>query len=140
MMNIKREFTMIKIIAVMSLMLVSFNLKALDEEKLFVSYCMNFGDTVSSSFESCVNRNFSAVERALEGRAYFSYCMNFGDQVSSSFTSCISRNFNSLRIASGSGFYSECINFDRNRLSTSFVSCVNRNFSEAQRNLSKDLR
>lgn len=96
-------------------------------QKAFFSYCSNFGDGVSFSFSSCVNRNFREAQRELGG--FYSHCSNFGDEVSFSYISCIQSNFRSVeRNADGSLYLSYCSNFDRDRLGFSFVSCVNSNF------------
>ncbi len=104
----------------------------------FMSYCMNFATSnpVSSSFESCVNRNFERAQRMTNDYLFINSCHNFSSTVSFGYTSCIQRNFNEVARALPSGtFLQYCSNFSRTSLDQSFISCVNRNFSTIEREL-----
>ena len=108
---------------------------------VFLSYCSHFGTGVSYSFQSCVNSNFSSVQRELGG--FFSYCMNIGKEVDYSFTSCVNSGFREAQRQLGNNVWlQDCYNFNRDSLDFSFVSCVNSNFSrissEIARNKNED--
>ena len=124
-----------RILMTAAALLLSLNSFSNTNEKIFLSYCSNFGDGVSYSYQSCVNRNFSNIQRELNG-AFFSYCSNFGDEVSYSFTSCLNRNFDAVeRELDYNVFLSYCSNFSRSELDFSFTSCVNSNYRAIERAL-----
>lgn len=105
---------------------------------LFLPSCYNHiggNDAVSFSYQSCVNNNFRAIERELEGSQFFQYCSNFGDDVSFSFISCVQRNFREVERAlrPTNIFLNYCSNFSRDRLDFSFTSCVNSNWRSVER-------
>lgn len=114
------------------LLLISMTSFANDKGTIFLSYCSHFGSGVSYSFQSCINSNFSTVQRELGG--YFSYCSNFGTEVDYGFTSCINQGFReAVRLLENRVYLSDCYNFDRKNLDFGFISCVNSNFSSIQR-------
>lgn len=105
---------------------------------LFLPSCYNHiggTDAVSFSFQSCVNSNFRAIERELEGSQFFMYCSNIGSDVSYSFISCVQSNFRSVERAlrPTNVFLNYCSNFSRDRLDFSFTSCVNSNWRSIER-------
>ncbi len=95
---------------------------------VYLSYCSHFGTGVSYSFQSCVNSNFSSVQREIGG--FFSYCMNIGKEVDYSFTSCVNSGFREAQRQLGNNVWlQDCYSFNRDTLDFSFVSCVNSNFN-----------
>lgn len=105
---------------------------------LFLPSCYNYSsgnDAVSFSYQSCVNNNFRAIDRALDGAQFFRYCSNTGNQVSYFFTSCIQNNFRTAERALQSRgiFLQMCSNFNPNTLDYSFTSCVNSNWRTIER-------
>lgn len=103
---------------------------------VFLSYCSHFGTGVSFSFQSCVNSNFSSVQRELGG--FFNYCMNIGKEVSYSFTSCVNSGFREAQRQLGNNVWlQDCYNFNRDTLDFSFVSCVNSNFSRVSSEMTR---
>lgn len=106
-----------------------------EQDKVFLSHCSNYGDDLSFSFTSCLNRNFRTVARELGSRVPISRCSNFGDGVSYSYESCINRNFSSIERELRGIFLSRCSNFSRDRVDYSFVSCINSNFSRVERSM-----
>ncbi|MFT6069212.1 MAG: hypothetical protein ACJAT2_000311 [Bacteriovoracaceae bacterium] len=116
------------------LFVFSFNANA----NLFLPSCYNHiggTDAVSFSYQSCINSNFRAIERELEGNQFFSYCSNIGNDVSFSFISCVQRNFREVERAlrPTNVFLNYCSNFTRDRLDFSFTSCVNSNWRSVER-------
>lgn len=110
------------------------NVEEKDGEKapIYLSYCMNFGQGVSYSFQSCVNNNFMSVTRVLGG--FMPSCTNFGTEVDYFYTSCISRNFREVqRLLRNSIYLTECMNYDRTTLDGFYVMCVNQNYGQIQR-------
>jgi hypothetical protein len=60
--------------------------------RIYLSYCSNFGSTVQYSYVSCINNNFQRIARHLNIN-YMSYCNNFSNnELSYSFQSCVNRN------------------------------------------------
>lgn len=92
----------------------------------YMSSCYNYGDGVSYSFTSCINRNFR------EAGASFS-CYNYGDDLSYSFQSCVNNNFRDVA-RDLDVFVSSCNNYG-DGVSFSYESCVNRNFRTIERAL-----
>lgn len=102
---------------------------------VYLSYCSNFGTGVNYSFQSCVNSNFSSVQREVGG--FYGYCMNIGNEVDYSFTSCVNSGFREAQRQLGNNIWlQDCYNFNRDTLDFSFVSCVNSNFSRISSELS----
>lgn len=105
---------------------------------LFLPSCYNYSsgnDAVSFSYQSCVNNNFRAIDRALEGVQFFQYCSNMGDRVSYTFTSCVQSNFRAAERAlrERNVYLQMCSNFNPNTLDYSFTSCVNSNWRSVER-------
>lgn len=129
-MSFLKSFIFIAIVGI-SLTVQASSVQIEDSEK-YLGYCSNYGDGVSFSFSSCINRNFARVGQQL-GRV-MRHCFNSSQGVSFSFTSCINSNFRSIESSSnGSLFLRYCSNFNRDRLDFSYVSCVNSNFSAISR-------
>jgi len=106
------------------------------EELIFLSYCSHFGTGVSYSFSSCINSNFSNVQREIGG--FFPYCMNIGNDVSYSFVSCVNSGFREAqRQLQNNVWMQDCYNFDRTSIDFSFVSCVNSNFNTLTREINR---
>ena len=123
-----------KIISILILAFLSLGTFSAEKNSVFLSYCSNFGDGVSYSFQSCVNSNFSTIQREVGG--FFSYCSNFGQEVDYSFTSCVNQGFREAqRQLENSVYLQDCYNFDRKTLDYSFISCVNSNFSSLAREI-----
>ena len=102
---------------------------------IFLSNCSHYGPGVSYSFQSCVNSNFSAIDRVLGGFAL--NCMNIGKEVSYAFTSCVNANFRQVELKlEGNVWLQDCVNFDRTNLEYMFISCVNSNFKKIEREIS----
>lgn len=104
-------------------------------DKVYLSYCSNFGDRLSTGFKSCVNRNFRTIARELGSQVYISRCSNFGGGVSYNYESCVNRNFSSIERELRGTFLSRCSNFSRDRVEYSFLSCINSNFSSIERDM-----
>ena len=103
---------------------------------VFLSYCSHFGTGVSYSFQSCVNSNFSSVQREIGG--FYGYCMNIGNEVDYSFTSCVNSGFREAQRQLGNNVWlQDCYSFGRDTLDYSFVSCVNSNFNRISSELSR---
>lgn len=100
-----------------------------DSEKVMISFCSNFGDNVSGSFISCLNRNFQNIGRELWPRVIVSSCFNEGEGVSFSFESCINRNFFNIEREFERTSLPRCSNYIRDRVNVSFIRCINSNFS-----------
>jgi hypothetical protein len=63
--------------------------------KVYLQYCMNFGEEVQYSFTSCINNNFREIQR--EVKTYLSYCSNFKkDDLDYSFQSCVNNNYRDI--------------------------------------------
>lgn len=100
-----------------------------EEKRVYPQYCSNYSSgnqAVSYSYSSCVNNNFHAFGRELDGM-YLSYCSNFGDDVSFSYINCINSNFSTLSRELDIPYLGYCNNFRNDELSYSFQSCVVRN-------------
>jgi len=96
---------------------------------IYLENCSAFStpmDPVPYSFQSCINRNFRKVDRALN--TFSSFCSNIGGGVSYSFTACVQRNFSSVDLKLPAMYLEYCSNFSRDRLDFSYVSCINRNY------------
>ncbi|MBT7611261.1 MAG: hypothetical protein HN576_15990 [Bacteriovoracaceae bacterium] len=126
-----------KLIIAFGLTLFSLNANA-----LYLQTCYNHtvgNQAVSYSYQSCINRNFRAIEREIRRTGnryvYLQNCSNFGDLVDYSFTTCINRNFRSVeRVIRKPIFLNMCTNFTPTRLDFSFENCVrsnNRNLERA---------
>ncbi len=103
----------------------------------YFSYCYNYGDDVSYSFTSCVDRNFSQMEQELDN-IYLSYCYNSDNsRLEYGFTSCVNRNFDRIERAmselGASVYFSYCYESGDTGVSYSFQSCVNGNFDRLSR-------
>lgn len=104
---------------------------------LYLPACYNYsngGDAVSFSYQSCVNNNFRAIERAVDGNQFFQYCSNVGNQVSYFFVNCIQNNFRKAEMAlrDRNLFLQRCSNFRPDTLDFSFTSCVNSNWRRVE--------
>ncbi len=107
---------------------------------IFLSSCHNYAngrDAVGYSYQFCLNNNFRAIEREVEGNLFLSNCSNYGETVSFSFTSCVQRNFREIERAlrATNVFLSYCSNFSRDSLDFSFTNCVNSNWRSVERAL-----
>lgn len=105
---------------------------------LFLPACYNYSsgtDAVSYSYQSCVNNNFRAIDRATRGNTFFQYCSNLGNQVSYFFISCIQNNFREVErtLSDRNLFLQRCSNFRPDTLDFSFTSCVNSNWRSVER-------
>ncbi len=103
-------------------MMIAFSFSA--QSAIYLPYCFNFGTGVSSSFQSCVNRNTRVVATELE--AYAPSCFYYGSI--SAYTSCVNSAFINLSYKTeGRVYTSYCMSFGDD-LSLSFTSCVQSNF------------
>lgn len=86
------------------------------------------GESVSSDYVYCVNRNFIQIRYKYDfDRDLFNSCDNYGNfGVDQGFIDCINMNFIMVRER---GFrLSYCPHYSYEHLSSSFIDCVNSNF------------
>lgn len=97
----------------------------------YLPYCFNSSSNeISFSFVSCVNSNFSTLDR--EYGLYLPYCHQFGDGLPYSFISCVNSNFST--VARKLNIYlPSCHHYGPDGWYVSYVSCVNGNFSRISR-------
>lgn len=99
---------------------------------VYLSYCSNFGNGVSYSYQSCVNNNFFLISTSIGG--FYQHCTNFGNEVDYFFLSCVNNSFREAQYRLKNTIYlRDCQNYNRQTLDYFFVSCVNNNFSDIQR-------
>ena len=105
---------------------------------LFLPSCYNYSngnDAVSFIYQACVNNNFRAIDRAVEGSQFFQYCSNSGNQVSYFYLSCVQNNFRTAdrALRDRNLFLQRCSNFIQDTLDFSFRNCLNSNWRKIER-------
>ena len=103
-------------------------------QAIYLSPCYNYGDQVSFSFESCINRNFRDIDHALDRRVWPQHCFASQGRADFSFVSCINRNFRYVENVLGRIYLEHCYNSNE-QVTFGFESCVNRNFRSIEREI-----
>jgi hypothetical protein len=112
----------------------SFSNTEVNTDKIYLSSCHNYGDSVSYAYQSCINHNFQIIANSMTNYPYLSHCANYSrTRVDFSFTSCININFQKIvRELDENVYVSYCSNFG-DKLSYSYISCVNNNYHRISR-------